>query len=117
MGRKFVLLQPSPCSLAPDAVTLTQAPQHDPDGAEVGESTERKGSDGLSSLLLGTVTGRSPQPRSSPGEPGAERHVAAPSPARLNGDKSPTPVLSPSIIFGSEDGGGGQSAPGEQGTL
>lgn len=40
-----------------DMVTLTQASQHDPNRAEVGESAERKGGDGLGSLLEGTVAG------------------------------------------------------------
>lgn len=38
-------------------VTLTQASQHDPNGAEVGESAECKGGNVLGSLLESTVAG------------------------------------------------------------
>lgn len=38
-------------------VTLTQASQHDPDGAEVGKPAERKGGDALGSLLEETGAG------------------------------------------------------------
>lgn len=49
---------PLHCAQAPRAwVALTQASQHDPNGAEVGKSTECKGGNVLGSLLESTVAG------------------------------------------------------------
>lgn len=83
------------------SVTLTQASQRDANGAEVGESTEGKRGDALSSLLEGTAAGDSHVcPGAAP-----ELSSTLELPDRHDREKSPTPIPSLSAVFGSKDEG------------